>query len=123
MQMKSFVFEVECSPEVLDLLYLHKGIHEIHQLLLVLRNIQHLVLHETADEGSDHSWQLPSVFVVLRNGHGFFHVFEGVGLEVLVGDAGYFGEARDDVDGVETNWAEKDALEVLGDERVVGHLD
>lgn len=56
MQMNSLVFEVECSPEVLDLLYLYKGVHEIHHLLLVLRYVQHLVLHETAHEGSHHSW-------------------------------------------------------------------
>lgn len=117
------MFEVERSPEVLDLLYLHKGIHEIHQFLLVLRNIQHLIFHEAADEGSDHSRQLAPVLVVLGDRHGFFHVFEGVGLEVLVGDAGHLGQTGDHVDGVETDWAQQDALEVLCDERVVGHLD
>lgn len=117
------MFEVERSPEVLDLLYLDKGIHEIHQFLLVLGNIQHLVLHEAADEGSDHSRQLPPVLVVLGDRHRFFHVLERVRLEVLVGDACDLGEAGDDVDGVEADGAEEDALEVLCDERVVGHLD
>ena len=114
--------EVERSPEVLDLLDLHKGVHEIHEFLLVLRNIQDLVLHEAADEGGDHPRQLAPVLVVFGDGHGLFHVFERVGLEVLVGDAGDLGEAGDDVDGVEADGAQQDALEVLCDQRVVGHL-
>lgn len=117
------MFEVERSPEVLDLLYLHKGVHEIHQFLLVLRNIQHLVLHQAADEGSDHAGQLTTVLVVLGDRHRLLHVFEGVGLEVLVGDAGHLRQPGDHVDGVEADGTQQDALEVLGDQRVVGHLD
>lgn len=60
--------------------------------------------------------------MVLGNGNRLLHVLESVGLEVLAGDAGCLRQTRNHVNRVETDRTGQDALEVVGNERVVGHL-
>lgn len=58
----------------MDLLDLEEGVHEVSHLHLVLRNVELLVFDEASDEGSDDSWKLAPVLVVLGDGHRLLHV-------------------------------------------------
>lgn len=61
--------------------------------------------------------------MVLWDGDCLLHVLEGVGLEVLAGDAGCLGQAGNHVNRVETDGTGQDAFKIVGNEGVVGHFN